>query len=344
MAETSRSQVTITLGRSGQVVKRAGPVVNSGFSDSQTAVGSKRSVRDRLGNDVDGTMSVNNKRQRGDSSQLSMNGTKGLDDVRLGKDDLRFKLMRKNGSRRVQSDAQRNGLDLRETLSRAVRPSATSFGTRQRMPEPTDSRHFVPERKDASILGGIPSSRSAGLADNLPRMHSLRNSYSPWTLDRLRQRSPDRVLRTPRNISPQRRNDEDIMKRPLIGTYDDARRVSYMSRDILEPGRPLGTAPYMTRPIVAAASVKPIVPLPPPPPPSGIVLKSSYTGSEHLTVDSLLHSLGLEKYAICFKAEEVDMTVLKQMGDNDLKDLGIPMGPRKKILLALLPRSKRQLG
>ncbi|KAK4441007.1 SEC23-interacting protein [Sesamum alatum] len=53
------------------------------------------------------------------------------------------------------------------------------------------------------------------------------------------------------------------------------------------------------------------------------------------SVDSFLQSLGLEKYAITFQAEEVDMTALVHMGDEDLKALGIPMGPRKKILLAL---------
>ncbi|CAL5349984.1 unnamed protein product [Camellia sinensis] len=346
MAETSRSRVTITLGRSGQVVKRAGPVVDSGFSEYHPGLGSKRSVRDRLGSDGDG-IQLGNKRQRGDSNKLSVNGAHGVDDARLGKDDLRFKLMRKNVLRQGKSDVHRNGVDLRDTLSRAVRPSTAGLSTRQRMPEPTDSRHLVSERKDASILGRIPSTRSA---DALPQMVSLRNSYSPWNLDQLRQRSPDRVLRTSRNLLPQR-NEEEITKRPLIRAYDDTRTVSYMSREILEAGRPLGTSPYMTRPAVAAASAKSLVPPPaPPPPPGGIVHKSSYMagirnmGNEHLTVDGLLHSLGLEKYAISFKAEEVDMTALRQMGDNDLKDLGIPMGPRKKILLALLSRTKRQLG
>ncbi|CAL5419019.1 unnamed protein product [Camellia sinensis] len=374
MAETSRSRVTITLGRSGQVVKRAGPVVDSGFSEYHPGPGSKRSVRDRLGSDGDG-IQLGNKRQRGDSNKLSMNGARGVDDARLGKDDLRFKLMRKNVLRQGKSDVHRNGVDLRDTLSRAVRPSTAGLSTRQRMPEPTDSRHLVTERKDASILGRIPSTRSA---DALPQMVSLRNSYSPWNLDQLRQRSPDRVLRTSRNLLPQR-NEEEITKRPLIRAYDDTRTVSYMSREILEAGRPLGTSPYMTRPAVAAASAKSLVPPPaPPPPPGGIVHKSSYMylqwkickkpvpagwnqvwiirgqkylviaqqiiGNEHLTVDGLLHSLGLEKYAISFKAEEVDMTALRQMGDNDLKDLGIPMGPRKKILLSLLSRTKRQLG
>ncbi|KAI9078081.1 hypothetical protein K1719_040006 [Acacia pycnantha] len=60
------------------------------------------------------------------------------------------------------------------------------------------------------------------------------------------------------------------------------------------------------------------------------------------TVSGLLHSLGLEKYEIAFRAEEVDMAALKQMGEKDLKDLGIPMGPRKKILQSLLPSSKQQ--
>ncbi|XP_027350487.1 ankyrin repeat and SAM domain-containing protein 6-like [Abrus precatorius] len=53
------------------------------------------------------------------------------------------------------------------------------------------------------------------------------------------------------------------------------------------------------------------------------------------SVDEFLQSLGLEKYLISFQAEEVDMTALNHMTDEDLKAMGIPMGPRKKILLAL---------
>ncbi|XP_072962509.1 uncharacterized protein [Typha angustifolia] len=53
------------------------------------------------------------------------------------------------------------------------------------------------------------------------------------------------------------------------------------------------------------------------------------------SVDGFLRSLGLEKYLIIFQAEEVDMTALMHMTDEDLKALGVPMGPRKKILLAL---------
>ncbi|XP_022758705.1 ankyrin repeat and SAM domain-containing protein 6-like isoform X2 [Durio zibethinus] len=56
------------------------------------------------------------------------------------------------------------------------------------------------------------------------------------------------------------------------------------------------------------------------------------------SVEGFLQSLGLEKYAITFQAEEVDMTALVHMTDEDLKTLGIPMGPRKKIILAMESR------
>ncbi|KAJ4828836.1 hypothetical protein Tsubulata_010489 [Turnera subulata] len=43
------------------------------------------------------------------------------------------------------------------------------------------------------------------------------------------------------------------------------------------------------------------------------------------SIDGFLQSLGLEKYLITFQAEEVDMTALVHMTDEDLKALGIPM-------------------
>ncbi|XP_047941295.1 uncharacterized protein LOC125188479 isoform X2 [Salvia hispanica] len=57
------------------------------------------------------------------------------------------------------------------------------------------------------------------------------------------------------------------------------------------------------------------------------------------SVESFLQSLGLDKYSITFQAEEVDMEALLEMSNEDLKAMGIPMGPRKKILLGL--ESKR---
>ncbi|XP_048138773.1 SEC23-interacting protein [Rhodamnia argentea] len=65
------------------------------------------------------------------------------------------------------------------------------------------------------------------------------------------------------------------------------------------------------------------------------VVNPAPTKKQRAGVDGFLRSLGLEKYSITFQAEEVDMTALLHMSDEDLKALGIPMGPRKKILLAL---------
>nr|CAB3484780.1 unnamed protein product [Digitaria exilis] len=56
------------------------------------------------------------------------------------------------------------------------------------------------------------------------------------------------------------------------------------------------------------------------------------------TVPGLLDSLGLEKYLVLFQAEEVDMAALKQMGESDLKDMGVPMvGGKWCCLLVYLP-------
>ncbi|XP_057985097.1 uncharacterized protein LOC110643673 [Hevea brasiliensis] len=58
----------------------------------------------------------------------------------------------------------------------------------------------------------------------------------------------------------------------------------------------------------------------------------------YTSIEGFLQSIGLEKYLITFQAEEVDMTALVHMNDEDLKAIGIPMGPRKKIILALESR------
>ncbi|XP_022776045.1 uncharacterized protein LOC111317838 [Durio zibethinus] len=341
MAEASRGRVTITLGRSGQVVKRAGPASDVDFPDSHPVAGSKRSVRDRLGGNIDSSLllgsQLNNKRQRGDGHTTSLNAN-GLNDIHIGKDDLRFKLMQKKVFRRAQIDDNHKGMDLREKLSRMGQPPLNSYETRQRVPDP---RERMPEPRETSILGRILSTRSV---DDLPHVTTSRSSYSSWTLDHLRQRSPDRVMGTSRGLSPPR-NVEELQKKPVNRAYDDVRTVPYMGKDVLDAPRPVSTASFVTKSTLPTTSAKPMppgLPIPSPIPPSSIVQKSSYSGDEQQTVEGLLHSLGLGKYAILFKAEEVDMTALKQMGENDLKELGIPMGPRKKILLALLPRSKRQ--
>ncbi|KAM3358805.1 protein IQ-DOMAIN 14 [Capsicum galapagoense] len=462
MAESSSSRITITLGRSGQVVKKAGPVLDHPLPDSGPAVGSKRSVRDRLGTISDSTTEFNNKRQRGDGSRLGSRASSGIDgnnftasplyvhvcclsnqihdckfysllfneDGRLGKDDLRYKIMRKTALDRVQSNGQQNGVDLRDFLSRPAQSSTESpssrhdipdqrdnrprvpeprdsrprvpeprasrprvpelrdsrarvpepRNTRPRVPEPRNDRHhmvdsrgsrqylpddvdsipYMPETRDfrghrpelKDVRYNTPESRSLSMvvrapatrnAEALPLMDSIRNSYSPWTLDRLRRRSPDGVRSSSRGISPPRRGEE-LQRRPQVTPYDDLRFCSYTRKDVSELSGPTTSAGYLSNTSQPAGPGKTVTPLRSLIPQSrNQVQRSSYAAEDQPTVDSFLNSLGLEKYAIHFKAEEVDLYSLKQMGDNDLKELGVPMGPRKKILLALAARARRQV-
>lgn len=345
MAEASRSRVTITLGSDRKVVKRTGAAPEVEFFDSRPVSGSKRSVRDRLGISVDrdGPLldgsQVNSKRQRGDGY-----GANQVDDYYcIGKDDLRLKLMQKNGFRGTQTDNLK-GIDLREKLSRTGRPSLDYDEAEQRRPESRDIREQIrPELRDIGILQQFSSTRGV---TGFPRVEPSRSSYSPWNLEQIRRRSPEKVIHASRGLSPPR-NVEELPRRPINRTYDDVRAVPYVSKDVLGAPRSMGSSlPVLAKSATPMASAKPAPPAPPLRnqilPPSSIVAKPMHPVQEQQNVDGFLQSIGLGKYAIIFKAEEVDMTALKQMRENDLKELGIPMGPRKKIILALLPRNKRQ--
>jgi hypothetical protein len=52
------------------------------------------------------------------------------------------------------------------------------------------------------------------------------------------------------------------------------------------------------------------------------------------TVESWLAALGLEKYAGLFRDQDVGLDQLPKLADADLKELGLPLGPRKRILEA----------
>ncbi|XP_050946361.1 uncharacterized protein LOC103503334 isoform X1 [Cucumis melo] len=328
MSAASRGRVTITLGRSGQVVKKAGPGTDVSVSDSWPVSGTKRSVRDRLGSSSDcdlfyGSQLNNKRRLRGDDGMSNWSSNGGLDVPHIGKDDLRYKLLQKGAFRRAQSD-NKKCLDLREKLPKA---------------DQAPIRHRNPPLHNTNILRRTPTTRSA---DDLPQKDSLGSSYSPWTMDNLRQRSPARIVESSRHYSLQR-DDEKLQRRPANLSFENARSVGYVAKDVHNASGSVSTATYVTNSLLPPTSAKPVAPVVPlHPPPSGIAHKTLYPGDELQTIDGLLQSLGLGKYSILFKAEEVDMTALKQMGENDLKELGIPMGPRKKILLAIAPRSKRQ--
>src|SRR6516165_2324504 len=45
-----------------------------------------------------------------------------------------------------------------------------------------------------------------------------------------------------------------------------------------------------------------------------------------------LKSQGLERYSELFERNEVDLPTLRLLTDEDLEELGLPFGPRKRIL------------
>jgi hypothetical protein len=50
------------------------------------------------------------------------------------------------------------------------------------------------------------------------------------------------------------------------------------------------------------------------------------------SIARFLQSLNLDRFLPLFEAEEVDMAALALCSDEDLQALGVPLGPRKKIL------------
>ena len=52
-------------------------------------------------------------------------------------------------------------------------------------------------------------------------------------------------------------------------------------------------------------------------------------------INHWLKELGLEKYIPLFVEQEIDETVLAELSEQDLEKLGLPLGPRKKILKAI---------
>ena len=52
-------------------------------------------------------------------------------------------------------------------------------------------------------------------------------------------------------------------------------------------------------------------------------------------IKAWLEALGLVEYEKLFATQRIDYEVLPELTDADLKDLGIPLGPRKKLLKAI---------
>ncbi|CAL5068301.1 unnamed protein product [Urochloa decumbens] len=345
---SSRHQVTITLGRSGQVVKRR--AISDTINDDEVLFsGKKRPLRERLGSNV-ADSDFYESRHRNKRQQTESNCSHGDDgsDRQVGKDDLRLKLMRKGLLQRSNGGTEQNGVDLREKLSRnhknlprydARGHAPESRGRYDMRDEPPElrsrysSREGVLGSRPSAVVSRIPSARSVD--DDLLKLDSSRKPYPSWTPDGLRHRSPERLASVRGDASPPRAYDQ-IRPMPPLRSVGSSRPQSLITRDAHDISR---TEPYSGKSTISVDTVHRS---------NGITLSSAALPTAPVmkevpqTVPELLDSLGLEKYLVLFQAEEVDMAALKQMGESDLKDMGVPMGPRKKILLALGPQSKQR--
>src|SRR5207302_657075 len=55
-----------------------------------------------------------------------------------------------------------------------------------------------------------------------------------------------------------------------------------------------------------------------------------------MDVGGWLRSLGLGQYEALFRASEIDADILRELTDVDLKELGVPLGHRKRLLRAIV--------
>src|ERR1700716_3823201 len=54
-----------------------------------------------------------------------------------------------------------------------------------------------------------------------------------------------------------------------------------------------------------------------------------------MDVGAWLRGLGLEQYEAAFRDNEIESDVLPELTESDLEKLGLPLGPRKRILRAI---------
>jgi hypothetical protein len=62
-----------------------------------------------------------------------------------------------------------------------------------------------------------------------------------------------------------------------------------------------------------------------------------------MDIAAWLRGLGLERYEQAFRENEIDPEVLPELTEADLVTLGLPLGPRKKLLKAIAALSKGAL-
>ncbi|CAL9090497.1 unnamed protein product [Musa acuminata var. zebrina] len=303
---SARPHVTITLGRSGQFVKRARPGADFGQSDHDISSGRHQPTRERSGSDMTDSSLYGSQHK---NKRIRTENNNSSSDRQIGRNDLRFKLINKSLFRKTGTGGGgQNDVDLREKLSRNREISFKS-----------NPRRNLREFRTSDTVRRLPPTRSV---DDLLQLDSKRKSYSSRTVNERRHRSPDKLISNARAFYSPRSHEDASRHSSFIknGRVNSSRTISSVGKTglLIDAGKS-GIRDSSSGSIMHRSTRKP---------------------EEPFTVSSFLNALGLGKYAILFQAEEIDMTSLREMGDHDLKELGIPMGPRKKILLAVLSHTK----
>uniref|UniRef100_A0A0A9CHD0 SAM domain-containing protein n=1 Tax=Arundo donax TaxID=35708 RepID=A0A0A9CHD0_ARUDO len=172
--------------------------------------------------------------------------------------------------------------------------------------------------------GGIQS--SSGLASR--NLQSNQNSHLQQSIEVVKKSSVTDLREKLSGVQHPQLNSTVQIPKPV-------KEIVKSDKSVQKRDPPPTATPPVTMKVSAPAPSAPKQSAPAPSAP-----KQSQEKADAL-LDSLLKSLDLEKYLINFQAEEVDMKALVHMNEDDMKSLGIPMGPRKKILSALAHKNRK---
>src|SRR6516164_6799913 len=69
---------------------------------------------------------------------------------------------------------------------------------------------------------------------------------------------------------------------------------------------------------------------------SGEVARRAYEGGLVRRIEEWLGNLGLDEYALRFVENDIDLSIVRDLSDQDLKELGVAsLGHRRKLLRAI---------
>ncbi|KAG1363437.1 hypothetical protein COCNU_11G002640 [Cocos nucifera] len=281
------------------------------YADREAA-GRKRSIMERLNgglaDDVGRTRSATGKRQRQTDEKWKHDLYN--DDEGPQVSNLRMKLQKKDMQQVYQGGKESRVRDLREKLSGTLNPQPTSTD----LPKPKPVSEIVkPVQKATRAEATVPDTKS------VPAPASSKKQSKQKIGECLKKKVGHIVDFF-----------DELGVQLCSSSTSGLNLLSIISPECSPVSVGFQLSMLFAKEIILAVQQDPA---------RNVLLNESLDAESELSVDSLLQSLGLEKYSITFKAEEVDMTALVHMTDADLKALGIPMHAITVIQARLLELS-----